>query len=618
MSTSKDVEEKNDAKNIEAVRHYVPVPTDGGYGWIICVTSFFFQMICDGLIFSFGVIFVHLLDHFRESRSMTSWVGSLLLGMCMFNGPVAGALSKVFGFRQVAFAGSIIATSGMLASSFVPNIPTMILTMGFIGGFGISLPYLISMVMVGSYFEKRRSLANGIALCGSGVGAFVFSPLLEYLLSIYSWQGTFIVLAGIMLQGCICGALFRPPPIGESSHCVKQFTSRSSRMNEGNPNENDVRLKNSDTIIRTNDEIRVSLCVNDAVLKNGQTLTPLHLSKAYNHTSKQSVHAETCLLSAGRLKTSSLHDLNAVNRLKHRIFESTISGSDARLFHRPNGELYKSVQYLGFQEPRTLFRSHIAMTASSLSMIMKAPPGGKAWVDSMTCTSDHSKADLEKHSADDITWCEIVKRKFYFFVWSLGLPLLKEPVCVLIIASSILWTGQAAVFTYLVDFARFKGIGSYEAAFLLSIIGIMNLIGRIAFGWLTDFPRVDSVIMYTIGLVLAAVSNIAIPFCSSYAAFAACAALFGLAMSAYVSLRSIIVVDLLGLEHLTHGLGLVIMFQGLANMVVPSISGAILDMTGSYTALFMLSGFFYFLSAFAILPVKFIKTRVVKLPTSGL
>ena len=43
--------------------------------------------------------------------------------------------------------------------------------------------------MVGYYFEQRRALATGIACCGSGIGAFCFAPLCEYLLEEFGWRG---------------------------------------------------------------------------------------------------------------------------------------------------------------------------------------------------------------------------------------------------------------------------------------------------------------------------------------------------------------------------------------------------------------------------------------------
>lgn len=44
----------------------------------------------------------------------------------------------------------------------------LMVTYGIIGGFGFGLIYLPAVVAVGYYFETKRSLATGIAVCGSG------------------------------------------------------------------------------------------------------------------------------------------------------------------------------------------------------------------------------------------------------------------------------------------------------------------------------------------------------------------------------------------------------------------------------------------------------------------
>jgi MFS family permease len=48
------------------------------------------------------------------------------------------------------------------ASVFSPNIYIMWLLFGFIGGIGLGLLYLPSIVMVGFYFEEKRAIATGI------------------------------------------------------------------------------------------------------------------------------------------------------------------------------------------------------------------------------------------------------------------------------------------------------------------------------------------------------------------------------------------------------------------------------------------------------------------------
>ena len=70
--------------------------------------------------------------------------------------------------------------------------------------------YLPAIVMVGFYFEKRRAFATGVAVCGSGIGGFIFAPLCEMLLRVYGWKGATWIIGGICLNGMVFGALFRP------------------------------------------------------------------------------------------------------------------------------------------------------------------------------------------------------------------------------------------------------------------------------------------------------------------------------------------------------------------------------------------------------------------------
>ena len=70
--------------------------------------------------------------------------------------------------------------------------------------------YLPSIVIVGFYFERRRALATGIAVCGSGVGTFIFAPFSRLLLDYFGWRGGNQILAGVILNGIVCGAVFRP------------------------------------------------------------------------------------------------------------------------------------------------------------------------------------------------------------------------------------------------------------------------------------------------------------------------------------------------------------------------------------------------------------------------
>lgn len=55
--------------------------------------------------------------------------------------------------------------------------------------------------------DKKNS---GIAVCGSGVGAFLFAPLCQLALTYYDWRGALVLQAGLALNCAVFGALMRP------------------------------------------------------------------------------------------------------------------------------------------------------------------------------------------------------------------------------------------------------------------------------------------------------------------------------------------------------------------------------------------------------------------------
>ena len=69
-------------------------PPDGGWGWVVVAGSFVCQLLADGCAFSFGVIFVELLDYFGESKGKTAWVGSLFVAVPLICGPLASVFTN--------------------------------------------------------------------------------------------------------------------------------------------------------------------------------------------------------------------------------------------------------------------------------------------------------------------------------------------------------------------------------------------------------------------------------------------------------------------------------------------------------------------------------------------
>jgi MFS family permease len=186
--------------------------------------------------------------------------------------------------------------------------------------------------------------------------------------------------------------------------------------------------------------------------------------------------------------------------------------------------------------------------------------------------------------------------------------LLKNPVFLFVAISNIFgMLGFYVPFVYLIDSAVNKGIEKDQAAFLLSIIGITNTIGRVLSGVISDLPQVSALLMNNLCLLLSGICIAIVPFCGSYGAYVGMAVFFGLFVSGYVSLTSIMLVELLGLENLTNAFGLLILFRGAASIVGSPLAGAVLNAVGNYEVPFFLAGGFLILSALISFMVPFVQ-----------
>jgi MFS family permease len=152
----------------------------------------------------------------------------------------------------------------------------------------------------------------------------------------------------------------------------------------------------------------------------------------------------------------------------------------------------------------------------------------------------------------------------------------------------------------------------------LSIIGITNTIGRVVCGFVADFPWVDSLFLNNVCLLISTAAVAATPFCVTYTHYVIMAVFFGIAVSGYISLTSIILVDLLGLDKLTNAFGLLILFRGAATIIGSPLAGAVYDWTKSYNWPFFMAALFFLLSAiisFMAAPLKrYMDQRQMALP----
>lgn len=66
---------------------------------------------------------------------------------------------------------------------------------------------------------RWRPIAYAIASSGECVFAIIFSPLFQWLIETYSWQGALLIIGGLQLNICVCGAVMRPLQLTQDQSC---------------------------------------------------------------------------------------------------------------------------------------------------------------------------------------------------------------------------------------------------------------------------------------------------------------------------------------------------------------------------------------------------------------
>lgn len=167
------------------------------YGWWIVGGAFVLLFLAAGSHFyAFPVFFEAMIKDTGWSRAQTAGALSLSMLTNGVTGIIVGFLIRKIGIRKILICGSLIAGIGFFLLSTVMKLWQFYLYYGLIMSVGIGAIALVpNLTVVGNWFHKRRSTALGIATTGIGTGGAVMSVLAAGLISRYSWQTAFLVLA---------------------------------------------------------------------------------------------------------------------------------------------------------------------------------------------------------------------------------------------------------------------------------------------------------------------------------------------------------------------------------------------------------------------------------------
>ncbi|KAL3847025.1 hypothetical protein ACJMK2_017961 [Sinanodonta woodiana] len=171
------------------------------------------------------------------------------------------------------------------------------------------------------------------------------------------------------------------------------------------------------------------------------------------------------------------------------------------------------------------------------------------------------------------------------------LSLMKDSGFVIFLLSYMLYgLGYYVPYVYLPVYAESVGIDIDLAAWTISAAGIANTIGRVMFGFLSDLPCVNRLYLYSAAVVICGVASTLIPLLDSFPLLVTYACIFGAFSGVTITLTSVVLVDLVGIDLLSEAFGISNMVAGVTSLAGPPLAGWIFDETKSYTISFLMTG----------------------------
>ena len=93
----------------------------------------------------------------------------------MLAAPLVTIFARKCGTQIPMATGAALISAGFISASFAHEIWHLFLSQGVLVGFGLGHLTIPSMAILPQWFDKKRSLANGIGSAGSGIGGLIFS-----------------------------------------------------------------------------------------------------------------------------------------------------------------------------------------------------------------------------------------------------------------------------------------------------------------------------------------------------------------------------------------------------------------------------------------------------------
>ncbi|TRY55511.1 hypothetical protein DNTS_014028 [Danionella cerebrum] len=152
--------------------------------------------------------------------------------------------------------------------------------------------------------------------------------------------------------------------------------------------------------------------------------------------------------------------------------------------------------------------------------------------------------------------------------------------------------GYFIPYVHLVAHSRHIGFSEYQAAFVISVTGVADIVGRVASGWTSDLGKIRLPHLLVLWSGLLGLSLMLIPAAVVYPGLLVVGIIYGFCAGAMAPLAFAVVPQIVGIERVLGALGLLQLIESTGGLLGAPLSGWLKDYTGSYTVSFIAAGSF--------------------------
>ena len=142
-----------------------------------------------------------------------------------------------------------------------------------------------------------------------------------------------------------------------------------------------------------------------------------------------------------------------------------------------------------------------------------------------------------------------------------------------LLSNSFFFCGHSVMSVHLPSHAMILGMEQYQAAHLISIMGLANFAGRIIGGLLSLLHQISSMSVFVCSVIMCAISTMLCPLAYNYILITSYAGVFGLLVGCLCVKLPSVIIQILDVSLLATGYGCMLLFESVGTLLGAPLAG---------------------------------------------